>query len=235
MTENLPTLDVPTVSPRATEAAETLLRGFHFQDMREEHLLDCDFEAARTAAVEATDHMSQAFVVDFPDVPSDRARRAGELFMRALFLQDEIENRAAFYTCLTQCVPEDIFVDVAEEVPGLSINDDPRWKDVRALLEGVCEEIEVDEEYAVLHARFWRLHGQQRRGWQTIAHRAHRIKLERMVPSASSEAIDDLAAYFVVGVKNHDSWTRTNPERDISSTVDLVARYYQRVFDLRDC
>ncbi|WP_225317737.1 MULTISPECIES: hypothetical protein [Haloferax] len=233
MTRNLPALDVSAPSPRAIEAAETLLRGFHYQDMREAYLTDCDFGAARTAATNATAYMSEAFEIDFPNLAATRAHRAGELFMRALFLQDEIENRASFYDCLEHQVPDGTFVDVAQTVPEMSINDDPRWRDVRALLEAVCDEVDVSREYAVLHARFWRLHGQRRDGWRGIARRAHRIKLARMVPSASATDIDKLAEYFVAGVDDHDDWRRESLERDISSTVDVVARYYQRVFDLR--
>ncbi|WP_411963575.1 hypothetical protein [Haloferax sp. YSMS24] len=234
MKKNLPSLDIAEPSLQARKAAETLLRGFHYQDLRETYLLACDFDAARQAATLATDHMSQSFTVDFPNAPDERARRGGELFMRALFLQDEIENRAEFYECLSDPVPDDIFVDVAEAVPGLSINDDPRWEDVRILLEGVCEELGIDTEYAVLHARFWRLHGQRRDGWQSIARRAHRIKLARMVPRASATDIDKLAEYFVAGVDHHDNWCRDDPERDISTTVDVVARYYEQIFDLRN-
>ena len=233
MKKNLPPLDITTPSRRAREAAETLLRGFHYQDLRETHLIACDFDAARRAATHATEQMGQSFRVDFPDVPEERAKRAGELFMDALFLQDEIENRAEFYECLSGPVPDGTFVDVAEAVPGLSINDDPRWEDVRVLLERVCTEIGIDTEYAVLHARFWRLHGQRRDGWRSVARRAHRIKLARMVPQASAAEIDKLSEYFVAGVDNHDNWCRDDPQRDISSTVDIVARYYQRVFDLR--
>ncbi|KAB1188325.1 MULTISPECIES: hypothetical protein [Haloferax] len=201
--------------------------------MRETYLVECDFDAANTAATRATEYMSNAFKIDFPDADPNRAERAGELFMRALFLQDEIENRAAFYDCLSRPVPEGTFVDAAEAVPDLSINDDPRWRDVRILLESVCEEIDISTEYAVLHARFWRLHGQRRDGWRSIARRAHRIKLARMIPSATAADIENLAEYFVAGVEQHDDWHRNSPERDISSTVDIVARYYQRVFDLR--
>lgn len=234
MTHHLPTLHVSAISRRAIEAAETLLRGFHYQDMRETYLTECDFDAARTAATNATEHMARAFTIDFPNASPEKAGNAGELFMRALFLQDEIENREAFYQCLSDDVPDGIFVDVAEVDPGISINDDPRWQAVRALLEDVCHGVGIDSEYAVLHARFWRLHGQRRDGWRSVARRAHRIKLARMVPSASEDDIDDLAAYFVAGVDDHDDWSRETPAQDISSSADIVARYYQRVFDLRD-
>ncbi|KAB1198873.1 hypothetical protein GJR99_00915 [Haloferax sp. MBLA0078] len=194
----------------------------------------CDFDAAQIAARRATEKMSESFQIDFPDVPAADAKQAGELFMRALFLQDEIENRAAFYECLSGPVPEGVFVDVAEAVPGMSINDDPRWEDVRILLERVCTQLGIDTEYAVLHARFWRLHGQRRDGWRTIARRAHRIKLARMIPAATATDIDDLSEYFLAGVDAHDNWCRNDPERDLSLTTDIVGRYYQRIFELRD-
>ncbi|WP_416839840.1 hypothetical protein [Haloferax sp. DFSO52] len=236
MKKNLPPLDIPAPSRQAREAAETLLRGFHYQDLREKHLIACDFDAARGAATKASGYMSQSFKIDFPTVPLDNAERAGSLFMQALFLQDEIENRAEFYDCLSGPgpVPEDTFVNVAEAVPGMSINDDPRWELVRELLEEVCEETQIDDEYAVLHARFWRYHGQRRDGWRSIARRAHRIKLARMVPNANASDIDKLSEYFVAGVDNHDTWSREDAEQDIESTIDIVARYYQRIFELRE-
>ncbi|MCO8267920.1 hypothetical protein ACOZ4B_19775 [Haloferax prahovense] len=235
MTENLPTLDVTAPSTRAFEVAETLLRGFYFQDMRETHLLNCDFDAAMTAAERAVHHMSEAFVAEFPDVPAERAERAGELFMRALFLQDEIENRDDFDACFEHDVPPGAFVSSApDDSESDTINDDPRWRDVRELLGTVCDELDINAEYATLHTRFWRLHGQEVDGWETVARRAHRIKVARMAPSADSETVDNLARYFVVGVTRHDEWARESPERDVSSAIDLVAHYYQRLFDLRD-
>ncbi|AFK19458.1 hypothetical protein E6P09_11790 [Haloferax mediterranei ATCC 33500] len=202
--------------------------------MRETHLTDCDFDAAQSAAAHAVDYMSSAFEAEFPDVPASRAAYAGELFMRALFLQDEIENRAAFDECLEHDVSDDVFVSSPAEIPEIvSINDDPRWSDVQDLLEVVCDELEMDSEYAVLHTRFWRLHGQRRDNWQTIARRAHRIKVARMVPEADDETIDNLARYFVAGVSRHDGWVREGPERDVTSTLDIVAQYYHRLFDLR--
>ncbi|ELZ85052.1 hypothetical protein C453_10740 [Haloferax elongans ATCC BAA-1513] len=233
MTE-LPTLDASPPTTRALDAAESVLLGFYHQDLRETHLSNCEFDAARAAAESAEAHMSRAFRFEFPDAPAARADRAGELFMRALFVQDEIENQESFTQCFTHEVPDDVFVSDVEAMVQTSIDDDARWADCERLLEAACDEVGIDPEYATLHVRFWRMHGQKREGWRAAARRAHRIKLACMVPAADTDTIETLAQYFVAGAERHDEWARRDVHQEVGSALDIVATYYQAIFDLRD-
>lgn len=232
MTEHLPGLNVSAPSSRAQEAAETLLRGFHHQDLREEHLKTCNFDAAQEAATHATRLMGQSYQLEFPTISKQRANEAGELFMHALFLQDEIENWPEFAPCFSRDSPVDLFVTTDSDIPETCINDDPRWENVHNLLLEVCRKLKMNTEFATLQTRFWRHHGQQRTGWQTLAFRAHKIKVHRMVPTADEEKIADLARYFVAGVERHDQWNRHDADSDIEVALDVVSRYYQCIFDL---
>ncbi|ELZ98756.1 hypothetical protein C440_00330 [Haloferax mucosum ATCC BAA-1512] len=56
-----------------------------------------------------------------------------------------------------------------------------------------------------------------------------------MVLNADDETIDDLSQYSIADVHRHDEWSRESLERDVSSTVDVVAKYYHRLFDLQSC
>ncbi|ELZ98755.1 hypothetical protein C440_00325 [Haloferax mucosum ATCC BAA-1512] len=170
MTQDLPSLNVSTPEPPAFEAAETLLGGFHLQDMRESHLVACDVAAARSAASAAVEHMVTAFGFEFPAVSRSRTARAAESFMRALFVQDEIENRVAFGGRAERGRSADVFVSSLGDVTGApSIDDDLRWSEVRGLLRTVCDDPDMDPKYAALHTRFWRRHGQRHDSWETIA------------------------------------------------------------------
>ncbi|WP_410764472.1 hypothetical protein [Haloferax sp. DFSO60] len=232
MTGHLPALNTSSPSPRAREAAETLLRGFHFQDQREDYLKARNFDAARDAATHAIELMGQSYQLEFPRVPESRAYKAGELFMRALFLQDEIENWPEFSPCPEEDLPADLFVSSDTDVTVQGIDDDPRWDDVRALLLEVCRLLDMDDEFATLQTRFWWHHGQQRDNWQTVAFRAHCIKIRQMVPNAEDRVVANLARYFVAGVEAHDTWGRSDPSQDITAAYDVVSRYYQQIFEL---
>ncbi|MFC7203422.1 hypothetical protein ACFQJC_07855 [Haloferax namakaokahaiae] len=232
MTEHLPGLNISSPSPRATDAAKTLLRGFHFQDRREDCLKARQFDAAQQAATRAIDLMGQSYQLEFPSVPDTKAYEAGELFMRALFLQDEIENWADFSSCPEADLPTEAFVTADTGIAVRSIDADPRWDDVRNLLVEVCRRLEMDEEFATLQTRFWWYHGQKRTDWQTIAFRAHCIKIRRMVPRADDRTVANLARYFVAGVETHDEWNRADVDHDISMALDVVSRYYEQIFDL---
>ncbi|WP_396612490.1 hypothetical protein ACH9L7_04235 [Haloferax sp. S1W] len=234
MMDELPALDVSPPSDRALDAAETLLRGFYLQDMREMHLSNCAFDAAREAAAGAEEHMARAFQIEFPDCPASHSCRAGKLFMRALFLQDEIENRETFLDCFAHDVPDDIFISDVRGAPNTSINDDTRWAMVENIMKSSCNEIDLDPEFATLHVRFWRMHGQKRDGWRSIARRAHRIKVAHMVPTADAQTVDALARYFVAGAERHDEWDREDVQREVNSVLTIVGTYYQAIFDLRD-
>lgn len=232
MSRNLPLGDVADVSPTAREVSERLLDAFFHQDLREDCLLCGDADGARTAAETATTAMSTVFCAEFPGRPRRHAERAGETFVQALFLQDEIENWAAVEADRSQ-LPSDLVLTCGPAPRGADVLDDPRWDDVRDLLSAVCSDAGIDETYARRQTEFWRRHGQREAGWRRTALAAHRLKVRAMVPGCSDEEAERLARQFVLGVELHDEWGRTDRDRDFGEIRGVVAAYYQRIFELR--
>ena len=236
MRRELPSADGVAVSPAARDVAETLLDAFYQQDLREERLLRCDAAGAEEAADRSADAMAKVFRVEFPGRPRVRAERAGVTFARALFLQDEIENwpalcarRAEFPA---QRLDELLYSDLSEPYAN-DARDDPRWADVRDLLSRVCADAGIDEAYGERQTEFWRRHGQRDDDWMRAALDAHRLKIEAMVAGCDTDDAAALSEYFLSGVELHDGWGRTDRERDFAEIRDVVAAYYQRVFELR--
>lgn len=226
-------MDVSDISDDAREAAELLLDAFYLQDARETFLLAGDAERARLAAETATDRMSKAFRTEFPSVEIRRAETAGREFMRALFLQDEIENWADLRAQMNDAL-SDVVVSDPGKTYALDVNADPRWERVRSLLLDTCMHVGIDPEYAELQSRFWRLHGQRADDWSRYAFEAHRLKVRAMVADCDPDDVEALARDFVVGVQLHDAWERRNRDDDFSDILALAAGYYQRIFDLLD-
>lgn len=232
MKGGLPTLGVSEITVPARDAAERLLNAFYLQDARETHLLAGRSQRARLATERATEYMSQAFCTEFCDADEGRAKAAGRSFMRALFLQDEIENKVAL-RARGEEIPSAMLVSDVPVRRDDRIDTDPRWEEVRSLLESSCAHVGVDLEYAEIQSRFWRHHGQRKPDWCRYAFEAHRIKLRAMIPDGDRTDVERLSRYFVEGVQLHDSWSRDDRDRDFADIVGLVSRYYQRIFDLR--
>ncbi len=230
---DVPPLAINPVSERAVETAETLLSAFYLQDEREAHIIREDGPSARAAASTARDRMVETYEREFPHVDRERVETAGDAFIRALFLHDEIEN----WEFIEQLLESDDLESVLLSDTAASYGDkpalDPRWERVHEQLSAVCRRVDIDPAYADKQTQFWRLHGQIHEYWEEVAHEAHAIKLRAMVPTAPDDVVDDLAQYFVAGVKLHDRWGHQHRDRDLSRVVDLVARYYQKVFELR--
>jgi hypothetical protein len=232
MSRNLPLGDAADASQTAHEVGERLLDAFFHQDLREDCLLCGDVAGARAAAETATTAMSTVFCAEFPGRPRRHAERAGATFVRALFLQDEIENWAAVESTRSR-LPPDLVLTCGPAPTGGDVLDDPRWDDVRDLLTGVCSDAGIDETYARRQTEFWRRHGQREAGWRRTALAAHRLKVTAMVPRCPDEEVERLARQFVRGVELHDEWSRADRDRDFDEIRDVVAAYYQRVFELR--
>jgi|AntRauTorcE11898_2_1112593.scaffolds.fasta_scaffold01455_9 hypothetical protein len=223
-----------TVGTEALATAEAVLDAFYQQDQRELHLIRGDADAARRAQERATDCMVRAFVAEFPDIDDTAAERAGTAFMHGLYLHDEIENWE--YVAEQRSEPgieELLFTE--QPIPAETRqSSDPRWDVVERHLEAVCVLTDIDLEYAARQTRFWKLHGSVEDYWRRDAIAAHRLKLRAMVPGADDATIESLAETFVEGVTVHDEWTHHDRDEDVSQVLDIVAGYYQRVFDHRE-
>lgn len=216
----------------AATAARTLLGAYYLQDQREGLLLRGEPRRAAATGAEALDRMATAYEVEFPHVDRTRARAAGESFMRALFVQDEIEN----WELLERGAASDLrgaLVSDPDESYGSNPVNDGRWGLVREHLEETCRRVEIDERYAEKQTEFWLLHGQLNEYWEELAAEAHEYKLRAMVDDPPRAVVDRTAEWFVEGVKLHDDWDHRDRTRDFDGVVELVAGYYREVFDLR--
>ena len=216
-----------------SDVAETLLRAFYAQDEREAQLRAGDATAAARAADTARELMGEAFVAEFPHVPSARAHLAGVRFAEALFVQDEIENAEAFAAAAAESdLDATLFLTDATVHEG-PILADPRWELVETYLRDVCDHVDIDSDYASAQTRFWKLHGQTM-NWMDAAASAHRIKLDAMLDGTDATAADvaRLADYFVAGVAAHDEWGDDEVEA-VGGVAGLVTTYYEELFALR--
>lgn len=225
-------LDARPAPRRAVVAARTLLEAYHLQDRRERLVRGGRFEEGANVGDAALERMGAAYVMEFPDVDRDRARRAGEAFMRSLFVQDEIENWDGLRANPERDLRDVLLSDPAEPY-GPTLVTDPRWEDARAHLREACREVGIDERYAERQVRFWLLHGQGDPGWKEVAFEAHELKLRSMVDDPPEEAVVRMGNYFVEGVELHDQWSHRDGERDVDRVADLVTDYYRELFELR--
>lgn len=236
MTPDLPpTIGSDALSTAARDTAETLLEAFYQQDIREECLLRGDAEGATEAADASTEAMMAVFRAEFPRRPPERAERAGRAFAHALFLHDEIENWPALRsndTSFDRPATEFLFSDLSKRYAD-DVEEDPRWETVQELLCRVCAEAGIDSAYGERQTEFWRQHGQRDENWVRTALEAHRLKVEAMVTDCGGDEATALSERFISGVELHDRWTRIDRDRDFDAIRDVVAAYYQRVFELR--
>lgn len=222
-----------TVGADAFATAEAALDAFYQQDQRELHLIRGDADAARRAQERANASMARAFAAEFPTIDAADAERAGTTFMHALYLQDEIENWEYVDEQRSEPEIEDLLFTEQSVPTETRQSNDPRWNTVEEYLESVCARTGIDAEYAPRQTRFWKLHGGVDDYWRRDALAAQRLKLRAMVPGADEATIESLAETFVEGVAIHDGWTHHDRDEDLNRALDVVAGYYQRVFDNR--
>lgn len=220
----------PVTGARAT--ARTLLGAYYLQDEREAHLLRGEPRKAAAAGVKALDRMATAYEMEFPHVDRVRARGAGEAFMHALFVQDEIENWELLGRERARDLHGVLLSDPSTSY-GSNPANDARWKVVRTHLREACRRVEIDERYAEKQTQFWLLHGQLNEYWEKLALEAHELKLRAMVDDPPKAAVDRTGGRFVRGVKLHDDWDHQDRTKDLSELIDLVAAYYREIFELR--
>lgn len=223
----------PSLHPDgATSAARTLLEAYHLQDERERALLRGNAGRATAVGRRAIDRMAIAYGIEFPDLERARVRAAGESFMRALFVQDEIEN----WNRLRR-LPERRLQGALETDPGGAYGSDPvhdeRWERVRELLARTCRSAGIDGRYATVQTRFWVYHGQRDPRWERAARGAHGIKLRAMVEEPSVDQTDRMGRRFVEGVRGHDEWGHADRSADLAAVIDPIADYYAELFTMR--
>ena len=230
--DELSSLDVGTVSGAARETGRLLLDAYYLQDEREAHLLRGDAETAQSVGAEALEKMAATFEREFPGVDPERARASGKAFMRALFLQDEIEN----WDLIRQVGVDSLSTALLSDPGGPYGNNqirDERWDDVEAELVESCERAGIDGEFAQRQRQFWLLHGQLGEYWERVAIEAQEIKLRAMLPDPDADVVAGLADHFVAGVKLHDEWGHREKEEDMEQLHRIVSTYYQKIFELR--
>lgn len=220
-------------SRHASNVARALLKAYYLQDERERYLLRGEYDRAATASERALARMADVYEVEFPDVDAPQAREAGREFVYALFLQDEIENWPQIRESSDDDRLGDVLTSDVKRTYDSSVMTDARWPTVYENLLTVCDRAGIDDLYAELQTRFWRLHGLSDENWEPVALVAHGCKLRAMVPDPSADDVESLGAYFVAGVKAHDEWEHEEANADLDGLVDVVARYYQRIFELR--
>lgn len=229
---DLPEMNVGSPTEQARDTAETLLEAYYAQDMREAYLLQGHGDEARDAQERAIECMGSVYLIEFPELDTRRAERAGAMFMRALFLQDEIENWPMLLGAPHRDEIADLLQSDFTERYGRDGSFDRRWEEVESHLLETCRLTGIDESYADVQTQFWRLHGQLKEYWEDVAIEAHTIKLDAMIPEASADLAASLGEYFVAGVKAHDGWDHRDREREIAQLIALVASYYQKIFEV---
>lgn len=217
---------------RAAATAEALLEAYYLQDERERCLLRGAVGQAADAAARALERMATAYVMEFPHVDSSRAQQAGEAFMRALFVQDEIENWDQLRR-LPDADRRSVLLCDPSERYGSNPIEDSRWEIVRTHLREACCKAYIDERYAETQTRFWLFHGQSDERWEGVAYEAHGFKLQAMVDEPSESAVRRLGECFVDGVKIHDGWTHRDETKDLAEVIEMVTGYYEELFELR--
>jgi hypothetical protein len=88
---------------------------------------------------QSTESFFQVFLPLFPNVGLLKAHHASELFVKALFKQDEIENQSGRGS--------------------YEIINDWRWEEVKSLLVDFSKAIGIPESFAENTTNFWRYHG----------------------------------------------------------------------------
>lgn len=207
----------------AYDAAHSLLRGYLLQDIRMDYMLEGSYGQVPEIEQEALDEMSNAFEYEFQD--ADAAREAGRHFMKASFMQDEIEN----WEELKQSPEAQKYMWISDSNHSGSFMNDERWNEVREELEEVCHNAGVDEEYVDHKVKFLKLHEVGDPKYVDHAVKAESIKIEAMISDEHSDKSEDLSKYFLKGVEQHDEWDEELDEE----TVELVAEYYRKIRELR--
>lgn len=212
------------ISP-AYDAAESLIRGYTLQDIRMDLLQEGRYEEAKEAEEKALDEMAEAFKYEFPE--SQQATEAGRHFMRASFMQDEIEN----WEVLSGDSEAQKYIKVPKADERGGLKNDPRWSSVEEELQAMCEAVGIDEEYVEEKTKFLKLHELGDPEYEKHAARAEEIKIKAMIDEEHEDKAEELSEYFLKGVQMHDDW-ENNEEID-EEALKLIGEYYEKVDNLR--
>lgn len=209
----------------AYDAAESLIRGYTLQDIRMDHLRDGNYDEVEEVEEEALDEMAEAFEYEFPDSPD--AAEAGMHFMRASFMQDEIEN----WEVLSGDPDAQEYVKVSDYDGEADFDDDPRWNEVENELRAVCDAVGIDEKYVEEKKKFLKLHEKGDPAYRKHAANAEEVKIRAMIDDENGDRARELSRYFLKGVQMHDDWDN---DRDLDEdAIEFIGEYYEKIADLR--
>lgn len=230
--DQLPSLGVGAVGSRAAATAATLLEAYDAQDRRQAHIKTGNYPTAKRQAERARSRMAETWVTECPHVATGHAETAGRLFIDALFLQDEIENWDAIPATEGDLSRVLLTSDASRAAQPPAT--DTRWNEVEALLGAAALEVGIPGPFAAKQTRFWLRHGQRAAGWEEAAAAAFDLRLQAIVPAADRAEREALGEYFVAGVKLHDGWSLDEGTARRTESRELVGRFYQRVFEVRE-
>lgn len=209
----------------AYDAAESLVRSYTLQDIRMDLLRSGDYEEVEEVEEEALDEMAEAFEYEFPDSPE--AAEAGRHFMRASFIQDEIEN----WEVLNGDPQAQQYVRVSDYDGDDDFEDDPRWDEVEDELRAVCDAVGIEEEYVEEKKKFLKLHEKGDPAYRQHAANAEEVKIRAMIDEENEDRARELSRYFLKGVQMHDEWDN---DRDLDKdAIEFIGEYYEKIADLR--
>lgn len=207
-------------SSQPEDSAESLLRGYRYQDLRMEHLLGGEYTKAWYDERKAIEEMAKAYDFEFPDATESAA--AGEHFMIASFMQDEIENWLKLRNLnVPSCCLNIPYLDTIN-----NIQQDPRWQYVATELQTMCELAGINTAYIEPKIEFLKLHGVGDPAYKEFARQAERTKIMAMGDISETRA-EELTRFFLRGVQQHDEWNEY--ESVDESLSQVVSEFYRQV------
>lgn len=150
---------------------------------------------------ESTESFFQVFSPLFPSIGLLKVHTASELFVKALFKQDEIENHS-------------------EHGPR-EIVSDGRWEEVKALLAAFSKTIGIPESFAENTANFWRYHGVGDDRYVNYLLQSDAIMTSAILGSSYWSKI--LSSLYLACVECHDK----HDSAGLETGLNFATKYYE--------
>lgn len=150
---------------------------------------------------ESTEGFFQVFLPLFPNIGLLKVRNASELFVKALFKHDEIENHPGHGSS--------------------QIINDVRWEEVNALLLEFARAIGIPESYAEKTTNFWRYHGGGDDRYVNYLLQSDAILTNAILGSAYWSKV--LGSLYLACVECHDKHDSAGLETGLS----FATKYYE--------
>lgn len=149
---------------------------------------------------QSTESFFQVFLPLFPNAGLFKVHSASELFVKALFKQDEIENSGH---------------------SSREIINDGRWEEVKALLAAFSRTIGVPESFAENTTNFWRYHGVGDDRYVNYLLQSDMIMTSAILGSSYWSKI--LSSLYLACVECHDKHDSVGLETGLS----FATKYYE--------